>query len=496
MGLLEGRPVLIGSIGLALLVGLVLRVWIAFSSLGDLDADEAVVGLMARHIADGHFPIFYWGQQYGGSQEAYLAAPALALAPASVAALKVVPLVLHCFGAWLCYLIGRRIASSEAGLFAMALFWIWPGYFVWWSLKERGFYATTLVAGLTIWFMASCIDQGAGGRRWLLLGFAAGIGWWASPQIVFLLVPALLWLGFRQKLTVAGVGIAFVASLAGALPWLYANARTGLASFDIPPVPVSESYLLRLQSFFVEALPVVAGLRLERLHWFLEPFGMVAFSAALGGLSMVLLFRGHALVSIGVLGYPLLYAISPLSQGEARYLYLLAPMLVLVIAFATSGNATRLAIVLLATVLSTGSLVAMDRHLTSTPTAPDVLIRGDLAELAGALEEARVDSVYADYWIAYPVVFHSDERVIATPFRGTVRNQEYDARVRSSAGSRYLLPADSVTVEMVRNAFAASGGSFQERSFGRFVLIDGDTSIVPEAIPGLQAPDLDSRLGS
>ena len=37
------------------------------------DADEAVEGLMARHVVRGEFPAFIWGQSYKGVPEVYLA---------------------------------------------------------------------------------------------------------------------------------------------------------------------------------------------------------------------------------------------------------------------------------------------------------------------------------------------------------------------------------------------------------------------------------------
>src|SRR6476661_5650212 len=39
-----------------------------------LDSDEAVIGLMARHILHGERPTFFWGQNYMGPFEAYFAA--------------------------------------------------------------------------------------------------------------------------------------------------------------------------------------------------------------------------------------------------------------------------------------------------------------------------------------------------------------------------------------------------------------------------------------
>jgi len=40
-----------------------LRVQVLFAS-GRLGADEAIVGLMARHILEGERPVFYRGQSY------------------------------------------------------------------------------------------------------------------------------------------------------------------------------------------------------------------------------------------------------------------------------------------------------------------------------------------------------------------------------------------------------------------------------------------------
>ena len=53
------------------------------------DSDQAIVGLMAKHLAELRaFPVFYYGQNYMLGVEAYLAAPLFAIAGASVVALK------------------------------------------------------------------------------------------------------------------------------------------------------------------------------------------------------------------------------------------------------------------------------------------------------------------------------------------------------------------------------------------------------------------------
>src|SRR3954468_550537 len=83
------------------------------------DSDQAIHGLMAKHIAEGRaFPVFMYGQSYLLAVEAWLAAPVFAIAGASVAALKLPLLILNIVVA--CLLI--RIFSREVGLRpAMAL---------------------------------------------------------------------------------------------------------------------------------------------------------------------------------------------------------------------------------------------------------------------------------------------------------------------------------------------------------------------------------------
>src|SRR5919106_3525803 len=58
------------------------------------DSDQAIVGLMAKHLVEGRaFPVFYYGQNYMLGVDAYLAAPFFLLAGPSVITLKL-PLLL------------------------------------------------------------------------------------------------------------------------------------------------------------------------------------------------------------------------------------------------------------------------------------------------------------------------------------------------------------------------------------------------------------------
>jgi hypothetical protein len=80
----------IAAATLAILRGLPFLVWpdTAF------DSDQAIVGLMAKHLAEGRaFPLYFYGQTYMLGMQAWLAAPLFMIGGASVALLKL-PLVL------------------------------------------------------------------------------------------------------------------------------------------------------------------------------------------------------------------------------------------------------------------------------------------------------------------------------------------------------------------------------------------------------------------
>src|SRR5262245_31707648 len=76
-----------------LLCALVPRLILLLVTDFNIDSDEAIVGLMAKHFAEGRpWTVFYYGQDYMGSLEAMVAAGVFSVFGPSNAALKCVPL--------------------------------------------------------------------------------------------------------------------------------------------------------------------------------------------------------------------------------------------------------------------------------------------------------------------------------------------------------------------------------------------------------------------
>ena len=104
------------GVAAAIAVGVAFRVWIYRSALGAPDSDVAIVGLMAQHALHGDFTVFFWGQPYGGSQEALLTVPFFAVFGTSLLALRIVPMLLTAAAAVVVWRVGRRTFGELPGV--------------------------------------------------------------------------------------------------------------------------------------------------------------------------------------------------------------------------------------------------------------------------------------------------------------------------------------------------------------------------------------------
>lgn len=99
-----------------------------FWEQAQFDSDQAVIGLMAKHLSEGRaFPMFLYGSNYILAVEAWIAAPVFLLAGASVAALKLPLLVINIIvGLLLVRLLERDAGLRPALAAAASVFFILP----------------------------------------------------------------------------------------------------------------------------------------------------------------------------------------------------------------------------------------------------------------------------------------------------------------------------------------------------------------------------------
>lgn len=474
--------------GGALLVvaGVVLRVWAMASPAGTLDADMAVIGLMARHFRLGEFYVFHWGQAYAGSHEAMLGALSFTVAGSSTAALQAVTVALSAVVAVLIWLIGRETVGDLAGRVGALLFWVWPAGFVWWAIKPGSDYWASLVFALAAVLVLLWLVNGRrDGWQWFgVLGLLVGLSWWGNPQTVAVLAPAAVW---HVRFLVARVRmLPFVAAgaLVGTAPWIAFNLRNDFLSLRLPPPEVG--YVSRLWRTLTTSGPMSLGLRVPfTREWLVPRFVYLLFFAVLI-VAIVRRPRGSVFLLFAMVTMPLLLVASPVSGyvDQPRYLLFTAPVVALLLARLLIAGRRWLpaAGLAFALALSVIGLREMSRPGVTAAYAPDVRMPRDIGAARALLREAGVDAAFADYWLSYRTTFESDEKLIVSPVY-TIRHNPYDAEVRDQPTPPYLFLHASGTLRKFHAWCAERGVDCPETRRGAFALVRPGQRMLPEEAP-------------
>ena len=337
-----------------------------------------------------------------------------------------------------------------------------------------------LIFGLLALLLALRLREQGSRRDAALLGLALGLGWWTSPGVLVLAVPALVWLFWRRPSVVRLVPIALPGFVIGIAPWLAWNLRNSWLSLDLSPVASEQStFVDRVVNLFHYVLPTWLGLRVPfSLDWLLGPIvGWIGLAAAIAGFAVLVARRRPGLepLLLATAMFPLLYGLSKFTYyfEEPRYVVYLSPVIALLAgsAFATPARAAVALSVALA--LSVAGLVQMDREEQFQPVAQDVRVPSDLGPVLDLLEREGQTRVLANYWIAYRLSFESAERVIATS-TGFVRYQPHDRLVRRSDHPARVYVQGSEVEARARPGLASRG--YRRLETGGFVVYVHDSA--------------------
>src|SRR4029434_1721893 len=171
------------------------RFAILFASQTHVHSDEAIIGLMGKHVLEGrHFPFYMYGQPYnaGAAWEAYLASVAFGLIGVGVVPLKgcIVGVSLLCL--FLCYRMGSALYDRRTAVFATLAFALAPSLLKW-HFQVRGYSWYFLSIPVLTLLFASIESNSVPKRRTLLLfGLACGLSIWCLELTVALV--AELWM--------------------------------------------------------------------------------------------------------------------------------------------------------------------------------------------------------------------------------------------------------------------------------------------------------------
>jgi hypothetical protein len=430
------------------------------------DSDQAIVGLMAKHLSDlRSFPLFYYGLNYMLGVEAWMIAPFFWIARPSVAAMRVPLIALNVLVAvWLVAALSRRLALRPAIAFIAALPFIIPTPAVGSQLLETaGACIEPFVYLLLLWQLR---------RRPLAFGAVLGLGFLHREFTVYA-IPALLiveasrgsiWTrDHLRRVTLAAAGFAVVwlvvddlrMHLSGQTLALQAASLRGQMCFDTRELGA------RAASVFTLALPVLYGGVPAPLLAFRMSTSLAAGYVAVGwlvGASLVviiarLIFRrphdrehdtdsgfGTYLMWLGVFAacaYPLSCNLGP---GPPILRYLLIALLLPVGSFAVfmRRESSRYLRSLVAAAFVLWAAINLFDHARLIAASAIESPSNEHRVLADYLVNNHIRYARATYWDAYNVDFLTRERVTVASI-DVVRIEDYQRAVEEHADAAVTL---------------------------------------------------------
>lgn len=483
------------------------------------NADEAIVALMARHILlNGERPIFFYGQAYMGSLDAFLVAGGFALFGFQVWVIRAVQILLYLLVmVSTVALIPLLFSSLHGKWYTAVLLAVPPVNVILYTTVSLGGYGEALLIGNLILYFGLKNLEGSKVSTMMLwswgLGFWMGLGLWVHGLTGIYTLPMLLGLAYMRirnrdrislkkcvgifGLIASGVGV-------GSLPWwVYAyrqGVETLIAELFGSAIAVSQGGWLQqiaanLFNILLFGISVTIGLRPPwEIRWLalpLAPFAL-AFWLAVVGLWLRTLKHTKPSLSLWMLNgialtFVLAFVLTPFgADPSGRYFLPLWIVLALI-----AGEMIAKFIPKLGYQIGCVALVAIFNFWGMTECAwrypPGLTTQFDpvavidhrhLPDLIRFLQEMGETRGYTNYWVAYPLAFLSGEELIYSPrlpyhpdLRYTPRDDRYPAytdQVARSERVAYITTKNPRLDEYLTTKFHSLELEWQETWIGDY----------------------------
>ena len=445
---------------LPLILALAFGVRLFVGLLQPLDGDEAAGGIAAIDILHGQFPVVESGGHYLGAVESYVLAPFIALFGPTQFAIRFALAVVGAIYVLAMYALARRLFIRPPAALVMAVVAaVFPLFAVSYGVKAR-------IYPLVLLFIALCFllairlmfpsparggGQGGGSRRWYdwaLFGLTAGVGMWNHSILLLTLLVCALMIGLHlaregiRSADLRGAAIALGSAVVGFAPWIGYNVVTHLGSLSsLSHAAVHQGTRRAVTELFVLGIPVflgaerLAGCGQGQVPWVLADAVMVAIVSTaiwlrrrsvlallqlrwtrLAPVDFVLLLLPLTLLSV---------IVGPFNGAacEPRYLMPAAIPLVTIVALAIAvpwrGRwpfATAAALWIAMTAVTAANAIP-DRDIFPFFDTRNAV---DLPHAINALEASQPGPMWANYWLARPLQYLSDERLPVGEYGGYV----------------------------------------------------------------------------
>jgi 4-amino-4-deoxy-L-arabinose transferase-like glycosyltransferase len=502
-----------------------------------LDSDEAGLMLMAKHILAGERPIFWYGEDYGGSLDSFLIAGAYSLLGVSVTVARVVQSFEYLGTILFTYLLARRIVHHRFAALATAWLMALPTPLLSLFTTTVLLYTIVMLLGSMLLFVGHKLlhESEKSLVLWLVFGALAGLAFWTFGILVIYILPVgLLMLSRLKRRLWSHYLLATLAFFLFSSPWWIYNFTHDNAALNVvfesgdPLLAVPMS--LRVLGFFCFGLPTLFGFRypwapqvvLPALAW-----TVLAFYLAVLIFAVRAWYRRFALsgtkgpIGASASGLTLLWLLIivwlglffstrfSIDSSGRYYLPLYAPLLIFAgVALATLRQRHRRLVIGLLTLILGFNLLTT--FLALWQGQPGFTAQMSLArqfdnrhdqDLIAFLKEHGPYG-YSHHWITYRIAFLSDEQVILAaqlPYHSNLRYNPRDDRyppysrqVAASDRPVYVTFQEPYLDSLLRTSFAAVGVSYKAQDIGPYrVFYDLSAKVEPwqlQPYPGQPGP--------
>ncbi len=518
------------DLGAVLLVALVGRALLIASGSISFHADEGIVALMASHMLDGDFPVFFYGQAYMGSFNAMSTAAGFAVMGETVLAIRIVQLVKFVLfvgtGYWAAWHLSHQRMVALIAALTLAVSHTMGAIY---TATNIGGYVETLIFGNLMLMLGYDVARTHlySVWRWAVLGVIAGLAWWTNGLIIAFALPIALFCLWtlihraEQRGRYIGlIALALVFFFIGGAPWwvynfthdnaalaVYFPAVSNTATtIGIGEVPFSQKVL----GFALFALPTTVGMRYTWAStYFLPVLGLPVMLVYV--IALYQTARSEQLplrdgVRWLVLGLPLLHLIVFLGTSfggdpTGRYFIpLLLPFGLAIGVFAVNvRQQVGTPFVWLIPVVLVVGYNALGQINAAVRNSPGITTQFELInhiphthddELIAFLLENDITNGYTSYWVAIRMAFLSGEAVqysSALPYKPDLSYNPADNRYppyqqaaeqaeRVAYINTTMLPELDAVLE---DAFAEANVTYDVETLGPFVIYYNFDPVAP-----------------
>jgi hypothetical protein len=539
----------------AVFVAAALKISLLVADVVPFNADEAIIALMAKHILHGERPIFFYGQAYMGSLDAYLVALVFKLFGIHVWGVRLVQIVFYSLTIGTTALLGKNLTGKWKVGVLVAWFLAVPNISTTlYTTVSLGGYGEMLLIGNLIFLITLRVVRDISSEQdkvsiipWFGLGLLSGFGLWVFGLTLVYTIPAftyLAWywirskqsdllgnksLSWRKLLAIRIEGdeysapvtqsrlwsVAFLGLALGAIPWWVYAQQAGLSKllFELGGGAISGVESLNLLGQIYHHIlnlglfgsTVMFGLRPPwEIRWLALPLAPLVLIFWIGVLvyaykqTLSELFLdprdekfSHSPLLSGVILMVLVgFVLSPFGADPSGRYFL--PVGVIMALFAAQAVWKWQAkwgryiwgVVSLVLIFHIWGTVQVGRiNPPGITTQFDAVTQIDHSydqELIDFLRDQGEFRGYTNYWIAYPLAFHSDEDLVFIPrlpyhqdLRYTPRDDRYEAYDRiidQSDRVAYITTNNPMLDEQLRLGFSNLGATWEEVEIGNYLV--------------------------